>query len=129
MDIVRTPLPIPQSHQTIHHFREPQLHKLIYLLQVAVDGGPNIHVYMTIKAEQTILKANKDPHDGFLHTSSWVVPALPWAQEGPHRDTRDLWRHWWEGPSDSSVVEGPGRWEHLPPMETRSHKDKIMSYA
>jgi hypothetical protein len=34
-----------------------------------------------------------------------------------------------EGPSDPSVGEDPGRWEHLPPMETRSHEGKAISYA
>ena len=53
----------------------------------------------------------------------------PWAQGGPRGDTRDLWRCWWEGPSDPSVDEGPGRWERLLPMETRMHKGKAMSYA
>jgi hypothetical protein len=27
------------------------------------------------------------------------------------------------------VGEGPGRWERLPPTETRSHESKAMSYA
>ena len=43
-----------------------------------------------------------------LCTSPWGVPETPWAQGGPRSDTRDLWRHWWEGPSDPSVGEGPG---------------------
>ena len=30
----------------------------------------------------------------------------------------------WEGLCDPSVGEGPGRLEHLPPIETRSHKGK-----
>jgi hypothetical protein len=28
----------------------------------------------------------------------------------PECHTSDLWRRWWEGPSDPSVGEGPGRW-------------------
>ena len=32
------------------------------------------------------------------------------------------------GSSDSSVGEGPGRWERLPPTETKSHNGKAMSY-
>jgi hypothetical protein len=57
------------------------------------------------------------------------MPKTPWAQGGPPSDTRDLWRRWWEGPSDPSVGEGPGRKERLPPMETKSHEGKAMSYA
>ena len=34
-----------------------------------------------------------------------------------------------EGPSDPSVGEGPGRWKHLLPMETKSHKGKAISNA
>ena len=44
-------------------------------------------------------------------------------------DTRDLWRHWWEGPYDPSVGEGTGRWERLPPTDIKSHEGKAMSYA
>jgi hypothetical protein len=33
------------------------------------------------------------------------------------------------GLSDPSVGEGPGRWEHFPLTETRSHKGKAMNYA
>ena len=31
--------------------------------------------------------------------------------------------------SDCSVGEGPKRWERLLSTETRSHKDKVISYA
>ena len=51
------------------------------------------------------------------------------VQRGPRNDTRDFSRRLWEGPSDPSVGEGPKRWEHLPPTETKSHKDKALSYA
>ena len=51
------------------------------------------------------------------------------AQGGPRSDTRVSWRHWWKDPSDPSVGEGLERWERLPPMETRIHKGKAMSYA
>ena len=44
-------------------------------------------------------------------------------------DTRDLWRRSSEGPSDPSVGEGPKSWDRLPPMETRMHKDKAISYT
>ena len=47
---------------------------------------------------------------------------------GPRSDTRDLWRHWWEGPSDPSVGEAPKRWEYLPPMEIMSHMGKAVIY-
>ena len=47
---------------------------------------------------------------------------------GPRNDTWDLWHHWWKGPNDLSVGEGPGRWEHLPPPKSRSHKGKAISY-
>jgi hypothetical protein len=40
-------------------------------------------------------------------TFSWGVPATPWAQGAPRCDTRDLWRHWWEGPSDPNVSVAP----------------------
>jgi hypothetical protein len=60
-------------------------------------------------------------------TSTWGVPATPWAQEGPRSDTKDLWCHWWEGPSDHSLSEGLGCWERLPPTEIRSHEGKDMS--
>ena len=62
-------------------------------------------------------------------TSPWGVPRTSRAQGGPQSDTRDLWRRWWEGPSDLSVGEGPGRWECLPPTETRRHEGKAMNYA
>jgi hypothetical protein len=44
-------------------------------------------------------------------------------------DNRDLWRRCWEGQSDLNVGEGPGRWERLPPMKTKSLKNKVMSYV
>ena len=62
-------------------------------------------------------------------TSPWGVLKTPWAQGGPRSDIRDLWRRWWEGPSDPSVGEGPGRWERLPPTETKSYEGKAMSYV
>ena len=75
----------------------------------------------------------------FSLTASWMkafvvhlskgMPETPWAQGGPRSDTWDLWRRWWEGPSDPSVGESPGRWERLPPTGTRSHEGKAMSYA
>jgi hypothetical protein len=55
-------------------------------------------------------------------TSSKGMSKTPWAQGGPRSDTRDLWRRWWEGPSDPSVGEGPRRWERLPPTGIRSHE-------
>ena len=64
-----------------------------------------------------------------LRTAPWGVPETPWAQGRPRSDTHDLWRRWWEGPNDPSVGEGPERWERLPPMETRKHKDKAISYV
>ena len=51
------------------------------------------------------------------------------AEGGPQSDTRDFWRHWWDGPSDPSVGEGPWHWKRLPPTETRMHKGKAISYA
>ena len=63
------------------------------------------------------------------HTFPWGVLESPWAQRGPRSGTRDLWCRWWVGPSDPSVGGGPGRLERLPPMETRKHKGKAMSYA
>jgi hypothetical protein len=62
-------------------------------------------------------------------TSPWEVPKTPWAQGGPQSDNQNLWCRWWEGPSDPSVDEGPGRWEHLPSTEIRSHEGKAMSYG
>ena len=53
----------------------------------------------------------------------------PWAQGGPRSDIGDLCRRWWEGPSDPSVGQGPGRWERLPPTGTRSREGKAVSYA
>ena len=44
-------------------------------------------------------------------------------------ETWDLWRRWWEGPSDSGVGEGHGHWKHLTPTETKSHKGIAMSYV
>jgi hypothetical protein len=46
---------------------------------------------------------------------------------GRKGDTRDLWRHWWEGPSDPSVGEGPMHLKRLPLMGTRSHEGKAIS--
>ena len=43
-----------------------------------------------------------------LRTSPGRVPETPWAQGGPRNDTGDLWRYWWEGPSDPNVGKGPG---------------------
>ena len=43
-------------------------------------------------------------------------------------NTRNLRRHWWEGPMDLSVDEGPWHWECLPPKETRSHYGYAISY-
>ena len=63
------------------------------------------------------------------HTSPWGVPKTSWAQRGPHSDTWDFWHHWWEGPSDQSMDESPGRWEHFLYTKTRSHEGKAMSYA
>jgi len=62
-------------------------------------------------------------------TSSKEMLRTPRAQGGPRSDTWDLWRRGWEYPSDSSVDEGLGRWERLPPTGTGSHKGKAMSYA
>ena len=42
-----------------------------------------------------------------FRTSPWGMPKIPWAQRGPRSDTADLWRHWWEGPSDPNVGEDP----------------------
>jgi hypothetical protein len=67
-------------------------------------------------------------YNNLIRTSPWGVPATPWAQGGPWSDTGDLWRHWWEGPSDHNVGEGPERLERLPPTETRSHEGKAISY-
>ena len=47
---------------------------------------------------------------------------------GPWSDTRDLWCCWWEGPRDPNVGEDPGRWEHLPPTETRMNEGEAISY-
>ena len=58
--------------------------------------------------------------ESLSRTSPWGVPETPWAQEGPRGDTQDLWCRWWEG---------PGRWERLPPTETRMHKGKVISYV
>ena len=43
-------------------------------------------------------------------------------------DTRNLWRHWWEGPSDPSVGEGLKRLERLPPTRTKTHEGKAIGY-
>ena len=37
---------------------------------------------------------------------------------GPRSDTRDLWCHWWEGPSDASVGEGPS-------VDNASHPQRL----
>ena len=55
-------------------------------------------------------------------TYPWEKPETQWPQGGPWSDTRDLWRRWWEGPSDPSVGNGLERWERLPPLETRRHE-------
>ena len=57
-------------------------------------------------------------------TSPWGVPTTRWVQGGSRSDTRDLWCHRWEGPSDLTVGEGPGCWKRLPPTETRNHEGK-----
>ena len=58
-----------------------------------------------------------------LRTSPWGLPATPWSQGGPESNTRNLWRGWWEGPTDPNVGYG------LPIlMETRNHKNEAMSY-
>ena len=57
---------------------------------------------------------------GLSRTSSWEVPATPWAQGGPRSDTRDLWCHRWGGIADwphpkrngtASISIGP-TWGH-----------------
>ena len=45
--------------------------------------------------------------------------STPWAQGGPQSNTWDLWRHRWEGPSDSSIGEGAGCWQRLPPIDVQ----------
>ena len=81
-----------------------------------------------LPASMSFTKTTRNVHF-LLHTSSWGVPETPWAQGGSQSNTRDLWHRWWEGPNDPSVGEGPGRWEGLPPMETRSHEGEAISYA
>ena len=63
-----------------------------------------------------------------LHTSPRRMPETPWAQGRPGSNTRDLWRHWWEGPSDPSVDEGPDYSKRFPPIKIKSHKGKAISY-
>ena len=43
-----------------------------------------------------------------LRTSPWGVSKTSWAQVGPRSNTQDLWRRWWEGPSDPYVGEALG---------------------
>jgi hypothetical protein len=42
-------------------------------------------------------------------TSPKGMSETQWAQGGSRSDTWNLWRRWWEGPSDPSMGEGPGR--------------------
>ena len=61
------------------------------------------------------------------HTSPWGMPTTPWAQSEPRSDTQDLWCHWWEGPSNPSVDEGPRRWER--PYPRRRGVTRVRPWA
>lgn len=61
--------------------------------------------------EQTLQNATKSNPLAMLCTSPWMMPATPWAQQGPRNDAQNLWCHWWESPSDSNIGDGPKLWE------------------
>ena len=62
-------------------------------------------------------------------TSPWAVSKTPCAQGGPWSEIRNVWHHWWEGPSDHSVDEEPKSWERLPPMKSKSYEIMVLTYA
>jgi hypothetical protein len=59
---------------------------------------------------------------------SHLVAHLSMSTRGIQSDIRDLWHHWWEGPSDPNVGEGPWRLERPSPTKTRSHEGKAISF-
>lgn len=61
--------------------------------------------------EQTLQNAAKSNLLTMLCISPWLMLATTWAQQGPRNDVQDLWRHWWEGPTDFSVGDSHKCWK------------------
>jgi len=115
-----------------HHHSRPQCPLLISFVEgdlpSPLDNLDMLSSHFFSRPIPPMLSFDSSTTDYLSRTFPWRVPATLWAQGEPRSDTRDLWRHWWEEPSDRNVSEGPERLECLSPTETRSHEGKAISY-